>query len=47
MDPKEEQFAFSYQLKMQGDVLEILEIPKFNTDAQRLLTELWKRIWGN
>ncbi|QWX84003.1 metal-dependent hydrolase [Cellulophaga sp. HaHaR_3_176] len=47
MDPKEKQFAFSYQLKEANGTLEVLENQRLSADAKKLLSELWKRIWGN
>lgn len=47
MDPKEKQFAFSYQLKQENGTLEVIENQRVGADAKKLLSELWKRIWGN
>lgn len=47
MDPKEKQFAFSYQLKQKNGTLEIIENQRVGADAKKLLSELWKRVWGN
>ncbi|CAM4286200.1 metal-dependent hydrolase [Zobellia roscoffensis] len=47
MDPKETQFAFSYELKPTENGLVVQEMPKYRTDAKRLLNALWLRIWGN
>lgn len=48
LDPQETQFAFSYLLKPKpdGDV-EVQKIPRRKEDAQRLMSALWTRIWGN
>ncbi|SDE45477.1 metal-dependent hydrolase [Cellulophaga baltica] len=47
MDPKEQDFAFKYQLTNKEGDLEIKEIPKNVGDAKKLLQELWNRILGN
>jgi|TARA_R110000868_G_C10813433_1_gene758043 inner membrane protein len=47
MDPKEKQFAFSYQIKQKNGTLEIIENQRVGADAKKLLSELWKRVWGN
>ncbi|GAB1309159.1 metal-dependent hydrolase [Urechidicola sp. KH5] len=40
-------FAFSYQLNIVGNKLEVKEVPKTRGDAKFLLQNLWKRIKGN
>jgi len=47
MDPKETQFAFSYELIPTENGLVVQEMPKYRADAKRLLNALWLRIWGN
>ncbi len=47
LDPKETKFAFSYELKREGNELSVQERPKYRADAKRLLGALWERIWGN
>lgn len=47
MDPKEQEFAFKYQLTNKDGALEIMENPKSVGDAKALLAALWSRIWGN
>ncbi len=47
MDPKEQEFAFKYQLTNNDGALEIIENPKSVSDAKELLAALWGRIWGN
>jgi inner membrane protein len=47
LDPKETQFAFSYELNDDTNVLRVQETPKFRKDAEKLVLLLWKRIWGN
>jgi inner membrane protein len=47
MDPKEQEFAFKYQLTNKDGALEIMENPKSVGDAKELLAALWSRIWGN
>ena len=47
LDPNESRFAFSYELNQTETGLNVVETPKFNRDAERLLSALWERIWGN
>ncbi|WP_394747467.1 metal-dependent hydrolase [Spongiimicrobium salis] len=48
LDPKETQFAFSYKLTKEEEVLTIEESPRFGrADARKLFLVLWDRIWGN
>jgi inner membrane protein len=47
LDPKETQFAFSYELDRTTNQLMVKETPKFRGDAEKLLPLLWERIWGN
>ncbi|WP_430908156.1 metal-dependent hydrolase [Maribacter sp. 2-571] len=47
IDPKETQFVFSYELRPTATGITVMETPKYDTDAKRLLSSLWKRIWGN
>ncbi len=47
LDSKESKFAFSYELDEANGALLVKETPKFRTDAEKLLSLLWKRIWGN
>tara|TARA_R100001015_G_C4578639_1_gene135516 strand:+ start:74 stop:793 length:720 start_codon:yes stop_codon:yes gene_type:complete len=47
LDENETQFAFSYKLVPNGEDLIVEERPKFKRDAKRLMTALWKRMWGN
>ncbi|MGB3149129.1 MAG: metal-dependent hydrolase, partial [Maribacter sp.] len=47
LSSNEEKFAFSYRLISKDKDLTVEETPKFQRDAARLFTELWKRMWGN
>ncbi len=47
LDPNETNWAFSYLLQKQDGNIRVTETPKFRRDAQRLLSLLWDRIWGN
>lgn len=47
LDPKEEEFAFMYQLTNKQGAVEILETPRSVDDAEKLMPALWSRIWGN
>ncbi len=47
IDPQETQFVFSYELIPSATGISVEETPKFDTDAKRLLSSLWNRIWGN
>ncbi|MFD0796383.1 metal-dependent hydrolase [Maribacter chungangensis] len=47
LDPTEEEWAFSYLLQKKDGNVTVTEKPKFRRDAQRLLSLLWDRIWGN
>ncbi|GMN05038.1 metal-dependent hydrolase [Croceitalea sp. MTPC5] len=47
LDPNEEQFAFSYELKETENGLEVNEVPKFREDGKKLIFALWERIKGN
>ncbi|MBT2162572.1 metal-dependent hydrolase [Zobellia barbeyronii] len=47
LDPKETQFAFTYELEPTENGLAVHEMPKTRVDAKRLLNALWLRIWGN
>lgn len=47
LDPTENQFAFSYELKKTKQGLKVRETPKSNVDAKRFFSALWARIWGN
>ncbi len=47
LDSEETRFVFSYELQKTNGGVMILETPKYDTDAKRLLSALWIRIWGN
>ncbi|KPM33581.1 Membrane-bound metal-dependent hydrolase [Croceitalea dokdonensis DOKDO 023] len=47
LNPKETQFAFSYQLQPTKNGLQVHEVPKLRSDGKKLLSALWERIWGN
>ncbi len=47
LDPKESKFAFSYELDTTTPELKVKETPKFREDANKLISLLWTRIWGN
>jgi len=47
LDPKETEFTFSYLLLKNDGKLMVEETPKFRKDAERLLSLLWDRVWGN
>lgn len=47
LDPSEEQFAFTYRLYIENDTIQVTEEPKYNTDAKKLFSALWERVWGN
>ncbi|WP_273565580.1 metal-dependent hydrolase [Maribacter halichondriae] len=47
LDPNEEQFAFTYKLIPDINGTRVEEVPKYNTDAAKLFSALWNRIWGN
>ncbi len=47
LDPYEEQFAFTYRLNLENDIIQVIEEPKYDTDAKKLFSALWERVWGN
>jgi len=47
LDPKETQFAFSYELRPTSTGVTVSEVPKLRKDGKKLLTALWKRVLGN
>ena len=47
LDPEETRFAFSYELIKVDNKIKVMETPKLRPDAGKLLTALWKRMWGN
>ncbi|MFC4096171.1 metal-dependent hydrolase [Euzebyella saccharophila] len=47
LNPDEERFAFSYLLSPKNGDVKVKEIPRDRGDAKKLLSALWKRIWGN
>ncbi|WP_411029937.1 metal-dependent hydrolase [Spongiimicrobium sp. 3-5] len=47
LDPEETQFVFSYKILLEKGAVTMEETEKFDTEGQKLLSELWKRILGN
>lgn len=47
LEPDETRFAFSYKLIETDDGLKVQETEKFQRDAKKLFSALWKRMWGN
>ncbi|MGB7394111.1 MAG: metal-dependent hydrolase [Pricia sp.] len=47
LDPDESRFTFSYKLQETENGLEVTESEKSGRDAKKLLSALWKRMWGN
>lgn len=45
--PDETQFAFSYKINENQGKVTVEEMPKMRSDAKKLLTALWHRMWGN
>lgn len=45
--PDETQFAFSYKIYENQGKVTVEEMPKMRSDAKKLLTALWQRMWGN
>ena len=47
LDSKETRFTFSYRLMETEDGLKVEETEKSGRDAEKLLSALWGRMWGN
>ncbi|HET8737550.1 MAG TPA: metal-dependent hydrolase [Pricia sp.] len=47
LDPNETRFTFSYKLMETNGGLQVQETEKSARDAQKLLSALWGRIWGD
>ncbi|HET8829825.1 MAG TPA: metal-dependent hydrolase [Pelobium sp.] len=47
VDPKSEKYAFSFLIEKTGNDVTVMEEEKDTRDAQKLLSDLWKRIKGN
>jgi len=47
LEPDEQQFAFDYRLVQNENGVEVEETPRRTGDMKKLLSVLWKRIWGN
>lgn len=47
VDPNTDKYAFSYILEKENGELQITEEPKDRSDAKKLLSDLWNRLWGN
>ena len=47
VDPQTDKYAFSYQLKVGDNELQVIEQPKGRSDAKKLFSDLWERIKGN
>lgn len=47
VDPNTDKYAFSYILDKENGELKITEESKDRSDAKKLLSDLWNRLWGN
>jgi inner membrane protein len=47
VDPNTDKYAFSYILEKENGELKITEESKDRSDAKKLLSDLWNRLWGN
>lgn len=47
VEPKTEKYAFTYQLKVNNGILQVVEEPKNRGEAKQLLSDLWERVKGN
>lgn len=47
LDPNETRFTFNYKLIETEGGLQVQETEKTGRDAQKLLSALWERMWGN
>lgn len=47
VNPDTDKYAFSYILESNGNEVSITEEPKDRSDAKMMLSDLWKRMWGN